>query len=116
MLSLVTQNLRETLQFIPMLKFGPLNIRSSSETLEKLLNITSSSSFSVTYQEFLMSFVSAHLEIAFSLTYEILSLNTEVICSLQKGRKVSTLPLNDSTFFFFFFFHSFDLKQTKRFI
>ena len=66
-MSLVAQKLMEALQFMPMLKFGPLNIKTYTETLEKLLNIPSSSSFRVTDQVFLMSFVSVHVEIAFSI-------------------------------------------------
>lgn len=57
----------EALQFLPMLKFGPLNIKTYTETLEKLLNIPCSSSFRATDQVILMNFVSIHLEIAFSI-------------------------------------------------
>lgn len=65
MVPLVAQKLMEALQLMPMLEFGTLNVKTNTETLEKLLNVPPSRSFRVTDQVFLMNCVSIHLEIAF---------------------------------------------------
>lgn len=57
----------EALQFMPMPKLGPLNVKTYTEPREKLLRIPSTSSFGATEQAFLMSFVSIPLETASSI-------------------------------------------------
>lgn len=57
----------EALPFVPVLKLGPLDVKTCTEPLEKLLNVPSNSSFRANYQVFLMSFVSIPLETASSI-------------------------------------------------
>lgn len=67
MVSLVAQKLIEALQLMPMLKFGALNVKNSTETLRKLVNVPPSRYFKVTDQVFLINCISIHTEIAFSI-------------------------------------------------